>query len=88
MPQGLSEFHTSSKNFDLLLRASWCIGGQKLPISDRIKVLIVTVLENGFENIFAKIAHIVWNLLSEIHQIRAPSRVPELSCIGLFVLEN
>jgi hypothetical protein len=35
----------------------------------------VTVLEDGFENIFAKIAHTVWNLLSEIHQIRAPSHV-------------
>jgi hypothetical protein len=47
----------------------------------------VTVLENGFENIFAKIAHTVWNLLCEIRQIRAPGHVPELSCIGLFVLE-
>ncbi len=88
VPQGLSEFHTSSQNFDLLLRASRCIGGQELPISDGIEVLIVTVLENGFENIFTKIAHTVWNLLIEIRQIRAPGHASELSCIGLFVLEN
>lgn len=75
MPQGLTEFNASSKNFDLFLRTGRCIGRQELRISDGIEILVVTVLEDGFENIFAKIAHTVWNLLSEIHQIRAPSHV-------------
>jgi hypothetical protein len=77
VPKWLPQFDATAKHFDLLLGTGGCVGGKKLPVGDGIKILIVTVLENGFENVLAKTAHCFMNLVRVIHQRQAPSLAPE-----------
>jgi len=57
MPKRLTEFNSFSQNLDFLLRAGWSIRWQKLHVHDGIEIFVVSVLQNRFKNVLAKIAH-------------------------------
>jgi len=76
VPEWLTQLYTTTKNFDLLLRSSRGIGRQELRVYNRIKILVVTVLENGFENVLAKIAHTKGNPIRNECRKATPRHVP------------
>jgi hypothetical protein len=84
VPQGLPEFDTTSKDIDLFLRARRSVGRKELCVSNGIKILIVPILENGFKNVLAQIAHIGSYLINNVFQVRARCD-PALEGIGLLV---
>lgn len=53
VPQWLAKFNATAQNFDLLWAASRCVGRNEMVILVRDKIFIVTVTQNGFENVLA-----------------------------------
>ena len=56
VPQGLSEFNPSAKNFNLIRTPCWRIRGHELLIHLGDEVFIVTVPQDSFKNVLA-LAH-------------------------------
>ncbi len=53
VPQRLTEFHATSQNFDLLWASRRRIGRDELVVLVGDEIFIVTVTQNGFENVLA-----------------------------------
>jgi hypothetical protein len=62
VPQWLAQLDSATQNFDLLLRSSRRISWQEVTVNDRIKVLVVSILQNRFKYVLAQIAHCVAHL--------------------------
>jgi hypothetical protein len=57
VPKRLAALDTAAEDFNLLCRASRSIRREEKIIHFWVKILIVTVLQNRFENILANITH-------------------------------
>jgi hypothetical protein len=57
VPKWLAQINTAAKNFDFLARACRGIGWEKVVVYFWIEILIMTVLEDRFEDVLANIAH-------------------------------
>ena len=53
VPQRLTEFDAFPQNFDFFGTASRCVGGRKSAFFVRDKIFIVSVSQDGFENVLA-----------------------------------
>ena len=56
VPQRLSQLDTATQHFDLVGAAGWGIGGGEFLIPLRDEIFIVTVPQDGFEDVLA-LAH-------------------------------
>ncbi len=53
VPQRLPEFNATAQNFDLLWAASRCVGRNEFIVLVGNEIFVVTVTQNGFENVLA-----------------------------------
>mgnify|MGYP003662818661 CR=1 FL=1 len=53
VPQRLSQLDSLAEDFDLFVAARGCIGGCELLIQLGDKIFVVSVTQDGFENVFA-----------------------------------
>jgi len=80
VPQRLTEFNATAQNFDLLWAASRCIGRNEVIVLVGNKIFIVTITQNGFENVLASTHVYSFNFSLRLSSVACGVKLGYIGC--------